>query len=268
MKYSYAYKTSDGVRHEAWVEASCREEVFALLRAKGIRAIKVVAADGSKANGEVRGVRKRVFLTSLVIAVVVVGAGAFYIGREDRRLDSSDTAIAGVTKIAVALPRQEIAGDRKRLLGLSDSLFSFKAERFLAKFAEPGIAVPASELPSPEDFMACLDGQIRYAEGELTEVIDLKRMVVGLKEELAAYVKGGGSVGQYVQELIKRQNIEVERKESARRHLNELLSDDGEMALQSAYDYYLKANAQLHAMGIAPLPMPYELQSYQKSVLP
>lgn len=55
MKYTYAYKTSDGTRHEAVMNAESREAVFATLRAKGIKAIKVVAADGSKANGEVRG---------------------------------------------------------------------------------------------------------------------------------------------------------------------------------------------------------------------
>ena len=54
MKYTYAYKTSDGVRHEAAMDADSREAVFEALRAKGIKAIKVVAADGSKANGEER----------------------------------------------------------------------------------------------------------------------------------------------------------------------------------------------------------------------
>ena len=53
MKYSYAYKTSDGRRHEAAIDAESREAVFESLRAEGIRPIKVVAADGSKANGEV-----------------------------------------------------------------------------------------------------------------------------------------------------------------------------------------------------------------------
>ena len=59
MKYTYAYKTSDGIRHEDSMNASSREEVFESLRAKGIKAIKVVAADGSKANGEVRGAKRR-----------------------------------------------------------------------------------------------------------------------------------------------------------------------------------------------------------------
>lgn len=59
MKYIYAYKTSDGTRHEEAMEAESREAVFVALREKGIKAIKVIAADGSKANGELRGVSKR-----------------------------------------------------------------------------------------------------------------------------------------------------------------------------------------------------------------
>ena len=70
MKYTYAYKTSDGVRHEGTMKASSREEVFAELRKQGIKAIKVVAADGSKANGEVRGIRKRAVA---VLVVLVAG---------------------------------------------------------------------------------------------------------------------------------------------------------------------------------------------------
>lgn len=75
MKYTYAYKTSDGVRHEDAMDASSREEVFNALRAKGIKAIKVVAADGSKANGEVvvRGIRKRVVVALGVLCLVLGG---------------------------------------------------------------------------------------------------------------------------------------------------------------------------------------------------
>ena len=51
MKYIYAYKSSDGSRHEASMDAESREAVFEVLRKKGIRPIKVVAGDGSKANG-------------------------------------------------------------------------------------------------------------------------------------------------------------------------------------------------------------------------
>ena len=41
MKFDYTYKTSDNVRHSGIVEAKSREEAFAVLRARGIRAIRV-----------------------------------------------------------------------------------------------------------------------------------------------------------------------------------------------------------------------------------
>ena len=81
MKYTYSYKTSDGTRHEAAMDAGSREEVFASLRERGIRAIKVVAADGSKANGEVRGVRKRMVALAVAVAVLVTGTSAYLFAR-------------------------------------------------------------------------------------------------------------------------------------------------------------------------------------------
>lgn len=71
MKYTYAYKEPNGTRHEESMEAESREAVFKALREKGIKAIKVVAADGSKANGEVRGYRLRTVVVVGVIAVVI-----------------------------------------------------------------------------------------------------------------------------------------------------------------------------------------------------
>ena len=80
MKYTYAYKDSDGKRHEAAIEASGRDAAFAALREQGIRPIKVVAADGSKANGAPVGVRRRVVAVSILLAVVAaVGATAAFL---------------------------------------------------------------------------------------------------------------------------------------------------------------------------------------------
>ena len=71
MRYTYAYKTSDGTRHEESMDAGSREAVFAALRERGIRPIKVVAADGSKANGEMRG-SKRVTALAVLSALCLV----------------------------------------------------------------------------------------------------------------------------------------------------------------------------------------------------
>ena len=52
MKYEYAYKTSDGLRHVEEMDAPSREAVFIALRARGIRAIKVVAKEGERPMGK------------------------------------------------------------------------------------------------------------------------------------------------------------------------------------------------------------------------
>lgn len=106
MKYTYAYKTSDGQRHEAAMNASSREEVFEALRAKGIKAIKVVAADGSKANGEVRGVRKRV-VAAVAVAVALAAGTVAYLAGERQNAPQGDEG--GET--AAQSPRHQIYGD-------------------------------------------------------------------------------------------------------------------------------------------------------------
>ena len=102
MKYIYAYKTSDGVRHEESMNAASREEVFAELRKRGIKAIKVVAADGSKSNGEVRGVRKRAVAALVALAAICAGVVAYFGGTR--------TAAVVAANSAMSSPRHQIYG--------------------------------------------------------------------------------------------------------------------------------------------------------------
>ena len=149
--------------------------------------------------------------------------------------------------------------------------------------------------PSEAEFVACLKEPIRVASNELTEHIDLKRIVSGMKREMRAYLAGGGTVDGYLAELEKRQKLEVSYRERAEQKLSELLSaangqaarstggdPNGQAArsadgrdkrdpragdtLKAAYAYWLKANAQLQAMGIYPLALPDALRSYQMSL--
>ena len=90
MKYTYAYKTSDGVRHEDEITAKSREEVFEALRARGIKAIKVVAADGSKANGEVRGARKRTIAAAAALAAALAGSAVYFLASEREAANNED----------------------------------------------------------------------------------------------------------------------------------------------------------------------------------
>ena len=134
MKYTYAYKASDGIRHEDSMNASSREEVFAELRKRGIKAIKVVAADGSKANGEVRGVRKRAVAALVALAAVCAGVIAYFGGTR--------TAAVTATNSAISSPRHQIYGDPVIMepieRGDFGGILPREGDKMLAVFAQPG----------------------------------------------------------------------------------------------------------------------------------
>ena len=278
MKYTYAYKTPDGARHEAPADAESREAVFEALRRRGIRAIKVVAADGSKANGEVRvkvGVPKRVVAGICATLLVAVGL-AYWMGSQkgEAELATVVTPQGTVTfTVATPLPRQAIAGDRRRIEKSICGIFRFPEEAALARFAEPGRSFDAKgEIPGSSDvWKECLDTPIRIASTDFTEVVDLKRIVTGMKREMRGYLLAGGTVEDYFAELTKRQRLEISYRERAENKLKEMLPGQehkasNEKRLAAAYSHWMKSNASLKSMGIYELALPDALREYQANV--
>lgn len=260
MKYTYAYKTSDGVRHEAVMNAASREEVFSELRKQGIKAIKVVASDGSKANGEIRGIRKRMVFVFLFIASVLVAATTWFLASKKHNNISTQDSLAVRFLTAQPLPRQNISGDRSRIDLARDTL-SDSTERFLAAFAEPGRTnfLNEEKRPSDDDFIKAINSPTKYAEDEFTEAIDLKRIISGIKKEALEFLRGGGSVNEYIIELTNRQKLEISYRTKAEATLKKKLHGN----LSEAYTYWLKVNAGLESMGIYPLPLPTSLREFQ-----
>ena len=195
MKYSYAYKTSDGARHEAEIDAVSREEAFAVLRERGIRPIKVVATDGSKANGEivVRGVRKRIVGVVVLLAAVLAGALSYRAGQSSR--------------IAETSPRHWIAPVEVKL--------SRPGERLLACFVRPGVEIGERELPPiddamREDFEAVLNEPMRTDSSDTGEAIEFKRVIEGLKAEVCSHLRGGRSLEDVIRFFVQRQRTEAQ----------------------------------------------------------
>ena len=283
MKFTYTYRSSDGQRHAAEIKAESRDAAFAKVRAElGIKPIKVTASgpeDGSRQDGGATyGHAGRVTLPG--------GALWWWLRRAgDARPYQVMTPQGPVTySVAVPLPRQAIPGSRQRVEAAvaqerDPPVFRFAAERWLARYAEPGRKIEglkiedwglkgeeglartrsgASERPAPADFEAALREPIRIASTDFTEVVDLKRIVAGMKREMAAYLAGGGTVEGYLAELEKRQRLEISYRERAEQKLEELLKEP-----KAAYAYWLKANASLKSMGIYELPLPDALRSYQ-----
>ena len=295
MRFTYTYRSSDGQRHTAEIEAESRDAAFATIRRElGIKPIKVTAAgDVGEPQPSVAGKRFPVRVLPWVVVTVFSVVGVVYWLGSARSDDSSNADVVVMhtpqgpvtLQAAEPLPRQMIPGSRQRIEGDRDSVFTNAAERLLSRFAEPGraVAAPAGARPTEAEFRACLREPVRVASNELTEHIDLKRIVSGMKREMRAYLAGGGTVDGYLAELEKRQKLEVSYRERAEQKLNELLSaangqaarsTDGRDkrvppagdALKAAYAYWLKANAQLQAMGIYPLALPDVLRSYQMNL--
>ena len=263
MKYVYAYKTPDGVRHEASLEAPSREAAFEALRARGVRAIKVVAADGSKANGEAGGVSRRAALAAVCAFAALAAALAFSAARLGRGGGTASRPAPAHLRDAAPLPRQTIPGDRARIAAAAASLAS-TPDRLLATFAEPGRPPPAWNGPLPPEaaFADALRTPLKVAEDEFTESVDLKRIVTRIKADLRRYIAAGGTAKAYVAELFKRQRLEASYRAKAEARLEDMLRGGA----AEAYDFFLRANAQLQSMGIYPLPLPDRLREHQLSV--
>ena len=242
MKYTYAYKTSDGVRHEEAMDAPSREVVFQTLKLKGIKAIKVVAADGSKANGEIRGVRKRVLAASVIGAALLAGLGVCIALRTPHpALRTQNSPLRTTLSLLPEQPRQQISG----LPQTYDGLFASPSERFLVNFAQPAQpladAIPSILQPLADDLVKSLETPIVPAEGDTEAVVKLKSVVVGLKQEAARIIRSGRSPVEVIRYFIDRQQMEAEHR---KRIIDQV--SKGEMSKDTA-------NAMFRTMSFAPI---------------
>lgn len=243
MKYTYAYKTPDGIRHEASMNASSREEVFSTLRSQGIKAIKVVASDGSKANGEVRGVRKRVVVSLLFAVALIVGGVAYFGGTHS----NEDVA---VSQLQTDQTRRQIIGDvgiiEKGILTGWSEVFELEGDRFLASFAIPGVK-PGQRNTSEAEFMRALESANEVKSSDSLEVRQIKAMVEGMKNEARSYLRAGGSVLEYGKRLTERQDAEMAIYERAKAELKRAKDT---MSSDKYLDLWEERNNQLRNLGI------------------
>ena len=276
MKFTYAYKTSDGKRHEDAMEASSREEVFVALRAKGIRAIKVVAADGSKANGAPSPVEadvpgrphsRAVTISVLVLVVPLVLFVLSLLASPRLRASLFSALKIGRSNSSTFPPfhlstssdttRRQVIGDAFLIekgirTGWSD-VFAHEGERFLASFAIPG--VPAAQRTSTEDELReALARKILPQPSDSFEVQQIKAMVEGMKDELRQFMAAGGSIPEYGQRLVQRQEEELKYYNLVKNELDAAAA--AQMPKAELLDLWERRNEDLRQMGIRLAPMP------------
>ena len=248
MKYTYAYKSSDGSRHEASMDAESREAVFEALRKQGIRPIKVVAADGSKANGAPVGVRRRVVVASILVAVLAaVGATAAFL----RILRPAPRVEAFQADQTRRYPIGDAAIIEKGILTGWSDVFEHEGERFLASFAVPGVKA-GQRNTTVEEIESSLGRKIEPTPDDGLESRQIKAMVEGMKAEARAYVVAGGSVVEYGKRLTERQDAEIAIYERTKADLEQAKETMSGNALIS---YWESQNDKLRNLGIRPLTL-------------
>ena len=230
------------------MDAESREAVFAALREKGIKAIKVVAADGSKANGEIRGIRKRVLAAAVVGACVVTAILTVII--RSTPTPSTYTSFDNTT-------RRQIIGDTAIIekgirTGWAD-VFELEGERFLASFAIPG--VPAGQRSTSEEKLreALHCPPPPSTSTSSLEARQIRAMVEGMKAELRAYLAAGGTIIGYGKRLTERQDAEIALYERVRAEVDAAAKTIGGEAL---FDFWEKRNDRLRRLGIRLVPLP------------
>ena len=261
MKYTYAYKTSDGVRHEDSMTAASREEVFAALRKQGIKAIKVVAADGSKANGEVRGVRKRAVAALVAFVAFGVGVVAYFGGTR--------TAAVVAANSATSSPRHQIYGDPAIMepieRGDFGGILPREGDKMLAIFAQPGKLMCAKganprrlgtgngergtvfEAYAKDELAA--DKDIQIAAEDSREVRELKQIVNGMREEMRGYLaNGNGTAKSYWRRLNERTLEEMRIYDRTKRELEN----------EKSSVVWEQKNEALRTLGLRTIPLPEE----------
>jgi len=258
VKYTFAYKTSDGVRHEDSLDANCRDEVFEVLRGRGIRPIKVVAADGSKANGEVRGLRKRAVFALVALAAAVAGVVAYFGGER--------TGAATAANSAASAPRHQIYGDPATVEGLERGDFAAvlprAGDQMLAVFAQPGKLMCAKganprrideksygafEAYAKNDL--AVENDIAINGSESREITELKQIVNGMRAEMREYLaNGNGTPRSFWRRLNERSAQEIQIYERTRRELEKETSEE----------VWEQKNDALRRLGLRTIPNPGE----------
>lgn len=249
MKYTYAYKTSDGVRHEDSMNAASREEVFETLRKRGIKAIKVVAADGSKANGEIHGVRKRVVAALVAFVAVGVGIVAYFSGTRTGGNLGGSSAKDFETDQA----RRQVIGDaaiiEKGIRNGWSDVFELEGERFLASFAIPGVKA-GQRNTSEKEFTAALEHKCSVEASDSLEARQIKAMVEGMKNEAWRYLAAGGSIVEYGKRLTERQDAEITVYNRVKAEVEKAKDS---MPETDFILYWEKRNEELRNLGIKPV---------------
>lgn len=256
MKFLYEYQDKANKRHFGSLTALTRGDAYAALKAQGIKPIRCDAAPG--VFNLLLGRGKRWF----AIVLLALAAGVATIGY----YSTSSTVLALSSQLSHldSRTRRQPIGDAAVIekgirTGWSD-VFELEGERFLASFAIPG--VPAGQRSTTEDEINKALAHVPVLSSSDAQAIEARQvvaMVEGMKDELRRFLAAKGTVAEYGQRLIARQEEELGYYNRAKQEIEVAIRSG--MQERDILALWEKRNAALRKMGVKLISLPEETGS-------
>lgn len=240
-KFHYFYQSKENKNLDGWIVAQSRDDAYARLRKQSIKPYKVVGKDS---------LAWKRWTAIAVLAVALIGTYAWIALRPTSVADANQSVRHQIYG-AESVIRNGMATDWG-VCGLDEG------ERFLAKYAQPGVPVATARVDLNKAASAlerALRRRLEPQGGELLEYRQVKQIVEAMKDELRAYISHGGTARLYIGRLQDRQSQEVAYYRAANQELEtakKIMSDDDLYALWAA------KNTELRAIGLPMLKEPVE----------
>lgn len=239
MKYHYFYQSRDNKSLDDWIDAKDRNEAYSLLRKRGIKPYKLLGRNPLP--------WKR--WTAIAILCVVVAVLSIVVVQE----------LAADRREAFAWEeRSQVYGDPERLHELSadgwQKAMGNDGDAWLARHARPGIICDCN-VKAPSTVVLSTE-PLRIETTDVPEVAKMKRIVNGMKRELAAYLAADGSQEDYkilCDERLRTERGIIENLAHDFKVLESRLSKDNYEATSATW---AKKSALLRSMGLPTVPMP------------
>lgn len=195
MLFLYRYEKGGEVR-EGEVAAPSQGEAYSVLRKSGIRPMKVWQKPGLL-NRLSFGKR---WYAIILLSLAFVAVFSFAM-REHRH--ATESAVRGqIADALMPLPRQQF--------GLASCRFDFESEKLLSLFVRPAEDLPEN-MPKafPPDLSDALATPLVADPADPSEVIVLKRILTGIKQEVELALRAGESEDAVFARLVRRQKTEA-----------------------------------------------------------
>ncbi len=195
MTFRYTYRTSDGAWHEAEIEASDRNAVYDTLKPQGIRPVKVWCPNPPLFHGVKR------WIAIVILAFVAIGSLAVaYRAENNRTIEQSGQSNN-------AQPRHRILSAPPDFAAQAVKHFAYSSERFLALNAQPGMPYDIGN-ESLDDLEDALKQDVVPSPDDPEWLVDLKRIVAGMKIEAGILMRDGKKPADIALWLTERQKME------------------------------------------------------------